>query len=44
MYKRISRLSAENLPWWLQLFGVLLGASVPAARHEAEAFCGVAND
>ena len=44
MRKRISRLSAESLPWWIQLFGVLLGASVPAARHEAGAFCGVANE
>jgi hypothetical protein len=44
MRKRISRLTAESLPWWLQLFGVLLGASVPAARHEAAAFCGVANE
>jgi succinyl-CoA synthetase alpha subunit len=43
MRKRISLLTAESLPWWLQLFGVLLGASVPAARHGAEAFCGVAN-
>jgi len=44
MRKRISRLTAESLPWWLQLFGVLLGASIPAARHEAGAFCGVPND
>ena len=44
MRKRISRLTAENLPWWTQLFGVLLGASVPAARHQADTFCGVANE
>jgi hypothetical protein len=44
MRKRISRLTAESLPWWLQLFGVLIGASVPAAQHDAGAFCGVANE
>ncbi|ACL57714.1 CoA-binding protein [Methylobacterium nodulans] len=43
MRKRISRLTAESLPWWLQLFGVLLGAAVPAARHTADSFCGVPN-
>ncbi|MBV9248103.1 MAG: hypothetical protein JO227_02495, partial [Acetobacteraceae bacterium] len=43
MRKRISRLTAENLPWWIRLFGVLIGASAPASRHEAGAFCGVAN-
>lgn len=41
--KRLSRLSAECLPWWLDLFAVLLGAAVPADRHRAESFCGVAN-
>lgn len=39
--KRISRLTAENLPWWMQLFGTLIGASVDASRHEAERFCGI---
>jgi len=40
--KRISRITAELLPWWFQLFGVLVGASVDATRHEADRFCGVA--
>lgn len=39
--KRISRLTAENFPWWLQLFGTLIGASADAARHEAGRFCGI---
>lgn len=39
--KRISRLSAENLPWWFKLFGVLIGASVPAQHHQDERFCGI---
>jgi succinyl-CoA synthetase alpha subunit len=41
MRKRISRATAESLPWWLRLFGVLIGASVDASRHEANRFCGV---
>lgn len=40
MRKRISLLTAESLPWWLRLFGTLIGASVDAARHEPERFCG----
>ena len=39
--KRISRLTAESLPWWLRLFGVLIGASVPAERHEVDRFAGM---
>ncbi len=42
MRKRISRLTAESLPWWVQLFGALIGASAPPLRHEKERFCGVA--
>jgi succinyl-CoA synthetase alpha subunit len=44
MRKRVSRLTAENLPWWLRLFGVQIGASVEAARHEPGAFCGFSTD
>jgi len=39
--KRISRITAESFPWWLQLFGTLIGASADASRHEAESFCGI---
>jgi succinyl-CoA synthetase alpha subunit len=39
--KRISRLTAESFPWWLQLFGTLIGASADAAKHEAGKFCGL---
>jgi hypothetical protein len=39
--KRISRVTAENLPWWLRLFGTLIGASVDAERHEPARFCGI---
>jgi len=41
MRKRISRLTAESLPWWLRLFGTLIGASVPAERHAAGSFCSI---
>ncbi|SDC87789.1 Succinyl-CoA synthetase, alpha subunit [Cupriavidus sp. YR651] len=40
--KRVSRITAESLPWWMQLFGALIGASVPADRHQPGAFCGMA--
>jgi succinyl-CoA synthetase alpha subunit len=39
--KRISRVTAENLPWWLRLFGTLIGASADAQRHEPARFCGI---
>jgi succinyl-CoA synthetase alpha subunit len=42
MRKRISRLSAENLPWWIMLLGTLIGASAPASRHTPDGFCGFA--
>ncbi len=41
MRKRVSRTTAEALPWWIQLFGTLIGASVPAVRHEEGRFCGI---
>ena len=44
MRKRISRLTAECLPWWIKLLGRMIGASVPAERHEANRFCGMSND
>ena len=42
MRKRISLQTAETFPWWLQLFGTLIGASADASRHEAGRFCGIA--
>jgi succinyl-CoA synthetase alpha subunit len=43
MRKRISRISAENLPWWMRLFSTLIGASVDASQHEEQRFCGMAD-
>jgi succinyl-CoA synthetase alpha subunit len=42
MRKRVSRTTAESLPWWIRLFGALIGASVNVDRHEADRFCGMA--
>ena len=42
--KRISLLTAQNFPWWLQLFGTLIGASAEASRHEPGRFCGIAQE
>lgn len=42
MRKRISRLSAENIPWWLMLYGTAIGASAPSDAHTEAAFCGLA--
>jgi hypothetical protein len=39
--KRISKQTAESLPWWLRLFGTMIGASVDASKHSADAFCGI---
>jgi succinyl-CoA synthetase alpha subunit len=44
MRRRISLATARNLPWWMRIVGALIGASVPAERHEAGRYCGVAND
>jgi hypothetical protein len=42
--KRISLLTAETLPWWLRLFGVVIGASADASRHRHNDFCGIPNE
>jgi hypothetical protein len=44
MRKRVSRITAECVPWWMRLFGTLIGASVGAGRHEASRFCGIPID
>ena len=32
--KRISRITAETLPWYLRLYGVMIGASIPGKYHQ----------
>jgi hypothetical protein len=39
--KRISRLTAETLPWYLRLYGVMVGSSIPAAQHQWKSLCGI---
>ncbi len=41
MRKRISRLTAETLPWYLRLYGVMIGASIPGRHHQHGSLCGV---
>ena len=41
MQKRISRLTAETLPWYLRLYGVMIGASISADHHRHGALVGV---
>jgi hypothetical protein len=41
MRRRVSRLTAESLPWWLRLFGSLIGASVAADQHTVDTFVGI---
>jgi succinyl-CoA synthetase alpha subunit len=44
MRKRISRLTAETLPWHLSLYGVMIGASIPGRYHKHGSLCGVARE
>jgi succinyl-CoA synthetase alpha subunit len=41
MRKRISRLTAETLPWYLRLYGVMIGATIPGAHHQRGSLCGI---
>jgi succinyl-CoA synthetase alpha subunit len=44
MRKRISRLTAETLPWYLRLYGVMIGASIPARHHQSGSLCGISRE
>ena len=39
--KRLSRLTAVNLPWFIRLLGAAIGASVEAEQHCGDRFCGL---
>jgi succinyl-CoA synthetase alpha subunit len=39
--KRISRLTAETLPWYLRLYGAMIGASIPAEYHQHGSLHGI---
>jgi hypothetical protein len=44
MRKRISRLTAEMLPWYLRLYGVMIGASIPAKYHQHGSLWGISRE
>ena len=39
--RRISLVTIYSLPWWMRIMGAMIGASVPAERHEPARFYGV---
>jgi succinyl-CoA synthetase alpha subunit len=39
--KRISRLTAETLPWYLRLYGTMVGASISAPLHQWGSLAGI---
>jgi len=41
MRKRISRITAETLPWYLRLYGVMIGASIPGKYHQHGSLRGI---
>jgi hypothetical protein len=44
MRKRISRLTAETLPWYLRLYGVMVGATIPGEHHRSGSLWGIRRD
>jgi succinyl-CoA synthetase alpha subunit len=44
MRKRISRITAETLPWYLRLYGVMIGASIPGKHHKPGSLCGISRE
>lgn len=41
MRKRISRLTAATLPWYLRLYGVMIGSTIPGQYHQRGSLCGI---
>ena len=41
MRKRITRLTARTLPWYLRLYGVMVGATIPGQHHRPGSLCGI---
>ncbi|MGP3696046.1 hypothetical protein [Rhodobacter sp. NSM] len=44
MRKRITRLTAETLPWYLRLYGVMVGATIPGEHHRPGSLRGIPRD
>ncbi len=41
MRKRITKLTARTLPWYLRLYGVMVGATIPGENHQPGSLCGI---
>ena len=41
MRKRITKLTARTLPWYLRLYGVMVGATIPGEHHKPGSLCGI---
>ncbi len=41
MRKRITKLTARTLPWYLRLYGVMVGATIPGEHHRPGSLCGI---
>ena len=41
MRKRITQLTARTLPWYLRLYGVMVGATIPGEKHQPGSLCGI---
>lgn len=44
MRKRITRLTAETLPWYLRLYGVMVGATIPGEHHQSGSLWGISRE
>ena len=44
MHKRVSRTAAETFPWYLRLYGVMLGASIPGKYHRPGSLRGFSRE
>lgn len=44
MRKRISRLTAETMPWYLRLYGVMIGATIPGRHHQHGSLYGISRE
>ena len=42
--KRISLLTARTLPWYLRLYGVMVGATIPGEHHQSGSLWGIPRD
>ena len=41
MRKRVTKLTARTLPWYLRLYGVMVGATIPGKHHRPGSLCGI---